>query len=96
MAGSNQDWNQSSSGQGQQQQAGGNQQGQLGQTPGPGEQPEQDGSARRQQEQGVVDDQGKLGGDQNRPQGSSRSSMSGGSSPGRQQSLEGRTDNQSM
>lgn len=93
MAGSTQDWNQTPSpveDQNQMQQGSGNQKDQLGQTPGPGDQPEQEGSTNRQQEQGTI------GGDQNRPQGSNRSSMSGGSSPGRQQSLEGRTDNQSM
>ena len=99
MAGSNQDRNQTPSPvedqNRQQQQASAGRQGQLGQTPGPDEQPEQDGSARRQQEQGVVGG-GQLGGDQNRPQGSNRSSMSGGSSPNQGQSLEGRSDNQSM
>lgn len=92
MAGSNQDWNESSApvgGQNQQQQSGHKKE-QLGQTPGPGEQPEQDGSARRQQEQGVIGGT-PGGGDQDRPQGSSRGSMSGGTTPGRQQSLEGRT-----
>jgi hypothetical protein len=82
MAGSNKDWNQTPSPVEDQNRS---QQNQLGQTPGPGEQPEQEGSTNRQQEQGAVSD---------RPQGSSRGAMSGGTTPGRQQSLEGRTDGQ--